>query len=207
MTCRRLWSRVMSAFIDWLFATKSIRHRAITPAELEEYARVFASPGAARAGFNYYRAVFSEAGLAIAKQASTRRLTMPVLAPGGEGSVGNELFKTLQPQADDSDGHDIAGCGHYLADECPAEFVSAIRDFWRSTEADEAAGKQQVVVSRSATRTPGAGGGATGAPLPAGRRDGTGPPRRRSGRRTSDRAAGPIGSRRAAPTSKARPPC
>lgn len=120
-------------FLSWLFANKTVRSWAIDPATLDEYVRVFSNPGAARAGFTYYRASFDDAGLAEAKAASAHRLTMPVLALGGEGGVGGALLKAIQPLGDNVHGGTVAGCGHYLPDECPNELSGAILDFWRST--------------------------------------------------------------------------
>lgn len=121
------------AYLSWLFANKSLRGWAIDPAALDEYVRVFSSPGAARAGFAYYRAIFAPAGLAEARAAAVRRLAMPVLALGGEGGVGGALLETIQSLDDDARGGVLAGCGHYLPEECPDELSRAVLDFWRST--------------------------------------------------------------------------
>lgn len=51
------------AYLTWLFANKSIRSWTIDPAALDEYVKVFSAPGAARAGFEYYRQAFSDDGL------------------------------------------------------------------------------------------------------------------------------------------------
>ena len=50
------------AFLDWLFDNKAMRPSAIDAAARAEYVRAFAS-GGGHAGFNYYRALFSPAGL------------------------------------------------------------------------------------------------------------------------------------------------
>jgi pimeloyl-ACP methyl ester carboxylesterase len=113
--------------VGWLYTNKAVRRWAIGPADLDEYVRVFASPGAARAGFAYYRAFFDDAGLAAARATSARRLPpMPVLALGAEGGVGGALLKTLQPLGDNVRGGVLADCGHFLPDECPGEFMRAI---------------------------------------------------------------------------------
>jgi pimeloyl-ACP methyl ester carboxylesterase len=71
------------AYLAWIFATKSTRTYAIEPAALDEYVCVFSAPGAARAGFAWYRAAFSPEGLAQGKVRAAQRLPMPVLALGG----------------------------------------------------------------------------------------------------------------------------
>ena len=78
-------------YLAWLFATKSTRTYAIEPAALDEYVRVFSAPGAARAGFAWYRTAFSPEGLAQAKLRAAQRLPMPVLALGGGDGVGDAL--------------------------------------------------------------------------------------------------------------------
>lgn len=120
------------AFITWLFEKKSVERPGIDPASLDEFARVFASPGAARAGFSYYRRFFDDRGLAAMREAATRGLPMPVLAVGAEGGVGGALGSTLKPLAPRLSIQVIAGCGHYLGDECPGPFADAILAFWRA---------------------------------------------------------------------------
>src|SRR6267142_10266 len=62
------------AYLAWLFATKTTRSYAIEPAAFDEYVRVFSAPGVARAGFAWYRAVFTPDGLAQAKARAAQRL-------------------------------------------------------------------------------------------------------------------------------------
>ena len=118
------------AYLTWLFQNKSSRPEAFDTEALDAYTRAFAAPGAARAGFDYYRAMFSEAGLDRMRQRASKKLPMPVLALGGEGGVGEGILRALQPVSENIVGGTIAGCGHYLPDECPGEFVQAILQFW-----------------------------------------------------------------------------
>lgn len=120
------------AYLAWIFATKSTRTYAIEPAALDEYVRVFSAPGAARAGFAWYRAALSPEGLAQAKVRAAQRLPMPVLALGGTDGVGDALHATVGTLGDHVEGGAIGeGCGHFLPEECPDELVAAIFDFWR----------------------------------------------------------------------------
>lgn len=120
------------AYLSWLFANKSVRSWVFTPTVLDEYVRVFSSPGAARAGFDYYRANFGDASLASGQARSEARLTMPMLTIGAEGGVGEALQNSMKPRAGNVQGVVLAGCGHYVAEECPSEFVSAVTAFWSS---------------------------------------------------------------------------
>ena len=122
------------AYLTWIFATKSTRTYAIEPAALDEYVRVFSAPGAARAGFAWYRTAFSPEGLAQAKVRAAQRLPMPVLALGGADGVGDALHATVAGLGDHVEGGAIGeGCGHFLPEECPDELAAAILDFWRET--------------------------------------------------------------------------
>lgn len=121
------------AFLAWIFATKSFRSYAIDSAALEEYTRQYSAPGAMRAGFAWYRANFDAEGLAQAKARAAKRLTMPVLALGGSEGVGDALRATVATLGDRVQGGSIAGCGHFLPEECPDELTEAVLKFWQST--------------------------------------------------------------------------
>ena len=120
------------AYLAWLFATKTTRTYAIEPAAFEEYVRVFSTPGVARAGFAWYRANFSQEGLAQAKTRAAKRLPMPVLALGAKDGVGDSLRAAVATVGDNVKGGAIGeGCGHFLPSECPDELTNAILAFWR----------------------------------------------------------------------------
>jgi len=119
-------------YLTWFFNHKTLKKDAFDQAAIDEYVRLFSRPGAAKASFDYYRVAFSASGVEQAKESAARRLTMPVLALGGEGGVGSALLKTLQPLGDHVSGGVLKGYGHYLPEECPEELTRAILDFWNS---------------------------------------------------------------------------
>ena len=121
------------AFLDWLFDNKATRPGAIDARARAEYVRAISLPGAASAGFNYYRELFGAAGLKRMGERLGKPLTMPVLTVGAEGGVGELLHQSLGKSATSLQGTVLPGCGHYLPEECPAAFSDAIGDFWRST--------------------------------------------------------------------------
>ena len=120
------------AYLSWLFANKRVRSWVFTPTVLDEYVRVFSAPGAARAGFDYYRANFSDAALRSGQVRSEARLTMPVLTVGAEGGVGETLQKTIMPRGDDVQGVVLRDCGDFVPEECPSVVVAAVTAFWSS---------------------------------------------------------------------------
>ena len=61
------------AYLSFIFETKSVRGWKIDPAMLDQYVREYQVPGALRAGFDLYRANFSEAGIAQANARAASR--------------------------------------------------------------------------------------------------------------------------------------
>ena len=118
-------------FLDWLFDHKATRPDAIDAVAREHYARSFAAPGAARAGFDYYRALLSSHGLQRMTERVARPLTMPVLAVGADGGVRARLAESLDGAAVSLHSVVLAG-GHYLPEEAPAEFTQAVLNFWQN---------------------------------------------------------------------------
>lgn len=96
---------------------------------LDEYAHHLASPGGIRGVVGVYRSIGSEV-LKIA-QLTTRKLTMPVWAVGGDHSMGMAPFEQLQQLADTVHGGVIADCGHWPLEEQPAQLGAALAEFLR----------------------------------------------------------------------------
>ncbi len=65
--------------LTWLFRAKSTRPWTITPADLGEYVRVNAAPGATRAALSYQRHNLGPEGIAHTRARAERKLAMPVL--------------------------------------------------------------------------------------------------------------------------------
>jgi len=122
-------------YLTWLFANKAVRGWRIDPGAVDEYVRVFSAPGAAHAGFEYYRQAFSENGQAQLKARTAHKLAMPVFTLAGSGSLGAAMQRNIAPLAENLSGTVLSDCGHYLPEECAAEYAQAIKAFWRGTPA------------------------------------------------------------------------
>jgi len=118
------------AYLDWLFRAKLRVWSAITTADLDEYTRVFSAPGAARAGFAYYRTLFNGDGLEQNRKRATQRLSIPVMAWGASDGVGNVLLNTLRGIAEDVAGGTIEACGHYVPEEAPETVIRQLTAFF-----------------------------------------------------------------------------
>ncbi|MFC9078712.1 alpha/beta hydrolase [Streptomyces sp. NPDC057062] len=93
------------------------------------YIRAIASHrDALRGTFNFYRAL--DATLAQNKERrQAGLLTLPVLAIGGAGSIGEGAAITMRAAAHDVQSVVIPDCGHWVAEEAPQEMLSALTAF------------------------------------------------------------------------------
>jgi pimeloyl-ACP methyl ester carboxylesterase len=119
-------------YLTWFYRTFGHRPDAISEADIDEYLRTYAQPGAMRAGFNYYRALTQDAA-DNAQILKLLKLAMPVLAIGGAGGRGRaqEPEQSMQRVADDVRGEIIAECGHWVPEEQPQHLVRMLIDFFR----------------------------------------------------------------------------
>ena len=101
------------------------------------FAATYAQPGGMRAGFAQFTAFSQDAkDNKIFEQV---KLTMPVLAVGGEKSFGPLQAVIMRHVATNVREVIVAGSGHWLMEERPAETVALIRNFLDSPDAGETA--------------------------------------------------------------------
>jgi pimeloyl-ACP methyl ester carboxylesterase len=86
-----------------------------------------ASPDHLRGSFGFYRAI--PVTSAQNEQRKTRRLTLPVLAIGGEESSGEGPGMTMKLAADNVQTLVLAGCGHWVAEQAPEQLLAALTTF------------------------------------------------------------------------------
>jgi len=86
-----------------------------------------ASPDALRGSFGIYRAF--PAIIVQNEQRKTRRLTLPVLAIGGEQSAGEGPGNTMKLVADDVQTMVLPGSGHWVAEQAPDELLTVLTAF------------------------------------------------------------------------------
>lgn len=112
------------AYLGWLFDNYAYRPGAVAR---EEYMRAYAPPGAMRAGFAYYRAI--PLTIEQNKERAKRRLTMPVLALGGEFGTGDLPRTSMASVTTSVQGGVLPGCGHYVPEECPDQLAERLLPF------------------------------------------------------------------------------
>jgi pimeloyl-ACP methyl ester carboxylesterase len=98
-------------------------------ASRQHYAKLYALPGAMHSGFEQFHAFDQDAIDNRAWLASKGKLTMPVLALGGEKSFGTQMAEVMRGGATDVTGGIVPGSGHWIMEENPAATVKLVRDF------------------------------------------------------------------------------
>ena len=103
-----------------------------TPSKIDEgtrnhYAAIYARPGAMHSAFLQFRAIRTDA--VDNKDAPSHKLTMPVLAIGGEKSFGANEAIVMRNAANNVTELVVPGAGHWLMEEAPGVTTQAIRKF------------------------------------------------------------------------------
>lgn len=134
--------------------------------EREHYAALYAAPGRMHAGFAQFAAFDQDAIDNRAWLAAHGKLTMPVLAIGGEKSFGPMMALDATTGAINVQERVIAGAGHWLMEEQPVATVAAIQEFIDGQPAGPAKGRlTPTALSFDQTQsmtTAGAGTGTSG---------------------------------------------
>jgi len=86
-----------------------------------------ADPESLRGSFEFYRAISASAAQNEGRK--DRRLTMPVLAMGGEESGRENAANAMKLVADDVQTVVLSGAGHWVAEQAPQELLSALISF------------------------------------------------------------------------------
>src|SRR5713226_2974127 len=103
------------------------KNRSLPPADREAYTAAYARPGRMTAGWAYF-AAFPQTAKDFAQLAQTK-LTMPVLAIGGEKSLGEALAQQMKLAASDVTVVVLKDTGHWVLEERPKETTDALVKF------------------------------------------------------------------------------
>jgi pimeloyl-ACP methyl ester carboxylesterase len=88
---------------------------------------IASSADALRGSFGSYRAI--DTTIAQNAQRKSKRLTLPVLAIGGGKGIGEGVPNTMRLVADNVQSHIIPESGHWVAEEAPAQLLTALTPF------------------------------------------------------------------------------
>ncbi|QTI91014.1 alpha/beta fold hydrolase [Streptomyces sp. AgN23] len=114
--------------IEWFFSRKTANWRTtFSNADIDEYERVYQTPGGLRGMLGYYRAVLED--IEQNTPLMRRKIDVPVLALGGEVGSAPDLYESMRPLAQNVRGGVIAGSGHYIPEEEPEALAREISGF------------------------------------------------------------------------------
>jgi pimeloyl-ACP methyl ester carboxylesterase len=102
----------------------------IDEATREHYAKLYALPGAMHSAFAQFRSIRQDAQDNLVSMGT--KLTMPVLAVGGQKSFGSNEAIVMRNAAVNVTEVVISNSGHWLMEEEPAATIAAVRAFLTS---------------------------------------------------------------------------
>ncbi len=115
-------------YLDRLWNEFSADPRKFSEASRQHYAKLYARPGAMHAGFNQF-AAFGQDAIDNKAFLAAGKLTMPVLAVGGDKSFGPTMAVVMRFTATDVTEAVIGNSGHWLMEEQPKATTAVVRAF------------------------------------------------------------------------------
>jgi pimeloyl-ACP methyl ester carboxylesterase len=115
-------------YLDRFWNEFSADPKSFSEASREHYGKLYAQPGAMHAGFNQF-AAFDQDAIDNKAFVAKGKLTMPILAVGGEKSFGPMMATVMRAAATDVTEAVIPNSGHWLMEEQSAATVAAVRAF------------------------------------------------------------------------------
>lgn len=114
-------------YIKSFYDRLMVNTAALTPADVDYYASVFAQPGAMRAGFDLYRAFHQDARDNRAWLEKHGKCEVPSMSLNGDGSFLAGIAKEQNQEMFETTGDaQVKDSGHWCAEENPEDFVSQV---------------------------------------------------------------------------------
>lgn len=114
------------AFLEWFYENYRFRQDPMTEL-LEEYLRTFAGLSGTGGALGCYRAIFTS--IKQTERALVERVQTPILALGGQHSMGDHVREMLSKVAENVTGGIVQECGHFIQNEQPDYLVEQIHAF------------------------------------------------------------------------------
>jgi pimeloyl-ACP methyl ester carboxylesterase len=118
-------------YLDRFWNEFSATPSRFTEAAREHYARLYALPGAMHSGFMQF-AAFDQDALDNKAFLSKGKLSMPVLAVGGEKSFGKTMAEIMRFAASNVEAGVIPESGHWIMEENPSATIAMVRAFLKA---------------------------------------------------------------------------
>ncbi|WP_218036155.1 alpha/beta fold hydrolase [Sphingobium sp. 15-1] len=117
-------------YLRYMYRTQIYNVDAISDEDIEVYARSYAAPGGLR--LELYRSFYQDAE--DFREFAKNKLTIPVLAVGGQQSIRELCAGSMRMVAENVEGVVIPRCGHWVPEERPAELLAHVLPFLKSAE-------------------------------------------------------------------------
>jgi pimeloyl-ACP methyl ester carboxylesterase len=121
-------------YLDRFWNEFSANPDSFSEASREHYAALYARPGAMHAGFAQF-AAFDQDAVDNKAFLAEGKLTMPLLALGGEKSFGLTMAEVMKFAATNVRGDVVPDSGHWIMEENPAATIKLVRAFLEDTPA------------------------------------------------------------------------
>jgi pimeloyl-ACP methyl ester carboxylesterase len=118
-------------YLDRFWNEFSLHPERFDEAKRKHYAELYAMPGAIRAGFAQF-AAFGQDALDSKIYLAKGKLTMPVLAIGGEAAFGTMMGTVMRVAATDVQEAIVPDSGHWIMEENPVATTKLVVDFLKS---------------------------------------------------------------------------
>lgn len=116
-------------YLSWFFQNFAFNKSVFSDERMDRYVHAYSKPSALHAGFEYYRA-FDQDAMNNADY-ERYKLTMPVLALGGENSRLNKyVIDQLRPATTRLTGDLVPQSGHWIPEENPGWLAKRLIRFW-----------------------------------------------------------------------------
>jgi pimeloyl-ACP methyl ester carboxylesterase len=119
-------------YLDRFYNELSANPKAIAEATRRHYARLYARPGNMHAAFMQF-AAFTQDAIDNKALVAKGKLTMPVLALGGDHSFGTQMADIMRLVATDVTAGTITNSGHWVMEEQPQQTTDRIVNFLDKT--------------------------------------------------------------------------
>jgi pimeloyl-ACP methyl ester carboxylesterase len=116
-------------YLDRFWNELSADPKAIDEATRQHYAELYAQPRAIHDAFEQFGAFSQDAIDNKAVLAKGGKLAMPVLAVGGEKSLGKDMVVILSFVASNVSGGIVPNSGHWIMEENPQATIKLVTDF------------------------------------------------------------------------------
>ena len=115
-------------FLTWFYDLHMAKREAIAEEDLNETLRTFSGREGVLGSMGVYRAAFTsiEQTEPLARLLVGHKVAVPVVALGGDKSLGANVEKMLKLVAKNVEGQVVSNCGHFLPEEYPEVVVRHI---------------------------------------------------------------------------------